>query len=406
LASLSFNNTENAFSYKTDAALKKARFLFSCMRYSGLVKLTTALLPWAMKVGLPVKGLIRSTIFSQFVGGESLASTAALVQLLAQHQVQVILDYGVEASRDKENALEKACEAFIEVINYAATQPNIPFISIKVTAIARFGLLEKLDESVARFEGSLMKRYVQATELLAAQEFQEWHRVQERIQKICKAAAGQKVGVLVDAEETWVQNPIDVLTILMMEQYNTTDAVVYNTVQLYRQDRVQFLADLYDTAVQRNFLLGVKLVRGAYMEKERKRAELKKYTSPIHLNKEACDVDYNAALAYCIERLNKVAVVVASHNEYSNRWATTLMLKNNLPMNHMRIHFSQLYGMSDNITFNLAQAGCNVSKYVPFGPIEEVVPYLIRRLEENSSVAEQTGRELNFIKKEIARRGL
>ncbi|MDX1937021.1 MAG: proline dehydrogenase family protein [Flavihumibacter sp.] len=405
-APISFDNTANAFEYKSDKDLKKAHFLFSSMGIDWLVRMGTAVTPWAIKVGLPIKGIIRNTIFKQFVGGESLEATATVAKNLAAYHVQVILDYGVEGSDYGEAELDHACDEFINVINYAATQPNIPFMSIKVTGIARYALLEKLDKSVEANAGSLMKRFVKATETLTEEEKAEWQRVQERMQRICRAAADKNIGVLVDAEETWIQDPVDVLTILMMEQYNKTKAVVYNTIQLYRHDRLQFLKDSFEAAEQRGFILGAKLVRGAYMEKERKRAAEMNYPSPIQPDKESSDKDYNDAVAFCIAHIERVATIVASHNEYSNLYATQLLQQKGLPLNHAHIHFSQLYGMSDNITFNLAKAGCPVSKYLPFGPIKDVVPYLMRRAQENSSVAGQTGRELGLIKKEMARRKL
>ncbi|MBC7904419.1 MAG: proline dehydrogenase family protein [Gemmatimonadaceae bacterium] len=401
---ISFDNTENAFEYKSDAALKKANFLFKSMGYQLLVQLGTRITPWAIRAGLPIKGIIRNTIFEQFVGGESLAETAPVAKTLGKYGVQVILDYGVEGGDYGEDGLNNACDEFIRVIEYAATQPNIPFMSIKVTGIARFALLEKIDGIMAKDKGTLMKRFARATEQLSEEETREWHRVQDRLNKICSIAAAKKVGVLVDAEETWIQDPVDVLTILMMDKYNREVPVVYNTVQLYRHDRLQFLRDSFEAATQKSFLLAVKIVRGAYMEKERRRAEELNYPSPIQKDKTSTDTDYNLAIAYCIENIDRIAVIVASHNEYSNLYAVSMMQEKKLALNHPHIHFSQLYGMSDNITFNLAKAGCAVSKYLPFGPIRDVVPYLMRRAQENSSVAGQTGRELALIKKELARR--
>jgi len=404
MANISFDNTENAFEYKSDKELKKADFLFSSMGHEWLVKLGTRLTPWAIRSGLPIKGVIRSTIFSQFVGGETLEETAAVAKKLGEYNVQVILDYGVEGGEDGEKGFDHACDEFIRVINYAATQPNIPFMSIKVTGFARFGLLEKLDKSVELNAGTLMKRYAKAVDALSEEEKQEWQRVQERMLRICKTASEKNIGVLVDAEETWIQDPVDVLSMLMMDQLNKEKIVVYNTIQLYRHDRLAFLKDSYEAAAQRNFILGAKLVRGAYMEKERKRAVEFGYASPIQPDKETTDKDYNLGLEYCIERIDRIALIVASHNEYSNLYATQLLQQKNLPLNHPHIHFSQLYGMSDNITFNLAKAGCSVSKYLPFGPIKDVIPYLMRRAQENSSVSGQTGRELGLIKKELLRR--
>jgi proline dehydrogenase len=400
---ISFDNTENAFAYKSDKELKRANFLFSSMSHQWLVDLGIRITPWVIKSGLPVKGLIRNTIFKQFVGGETLEQTAPVAKKLGEYGVRVILDYGVEGKEGEEN-FEKACHEFINVIEYAATQPNIPFMSIKVTGIARFGLLEKLDSSVSSNEGSLMKRFDKALFTLTDAETLEWQRVSDRMLRICTIASERKVGVFIDAEETWIQDPVDVLSILMMDRFNKKEIVVYNTIQLYRHDRLHFLKDCYEAAVQRNFILGAKLVRGAYMEKERSRAAALGYTSPIQPDKEATDRDYNAAVHFCVDRLEHIALVVASHNEYSNLLTTHLLQRRSLPFDHPHVHFSQLYGMSDNITFNLAKAGCSVSKYLPFGPINDVVPYLMRRAQENSSVSGQTGRELGLIQKELKRR--
>ena len=400
---ISFDNTENAFAYKSDKELKRAKFLFSSMSHQWIVNLGIKFTPWIIKSGLPVNGLIRNTIFKQFVGGETLQETASVAKKLGVYEVQAILDYGVEGKEGEEN-FDKACNEFIRVINYAASQPNIPFMSIKVTGIARFGLLEKLDSSVSSNEGSLMKRFDKALQTLTDDEKQEWERVTERMLKICAIAADQNVGVFIDAEETWVQDPVDVLSILMMDSFNKKRIVVYNTIQLYRHDRLHFLKDCYTAAVDRDFILGAKLVRGAYMEKERNRATAMGYPSPIQPDKESTDRDYNAALLFCVDRIDHIALVVASHNEYSNLLTTHLLQKRSLPYDHPHVHFSQLYGMSDNITFNLAKAGCSVSKYLPFGPIADVVPYLMRRAQENSSVSGQTGRELGLIEKELERR--
>jgi proline dehydrogenase len=401
---ISFENTENAFEYKSDRELKKARFLFSSMGREWLVKLGTRVTPWAIKAGLPIKGIIRKTIFAQFVGGETLEQTSAIAEHLGEYHVQVILDYGVEGGDDGEHGFDHARDEFIRVINYAATQPNIPFISIKITGLSRFGLLEKLDHSLDQNPGSLMKRYEKAVEELSPEEKAEWQRVHERVEMICSKALEKDVGVFIDAEETWIQDPVDVLAFLMMDKYNKERPLIYNTYQHYRHDRLAFLKESYEAAEKRNFILGAKLVRGAYMEKERRRANEMNYVSPIQPNKEATDSDYNQAVKFSIDHIERIAVVIASHNEYSNLHATELLKEKKLPLNHDHVHFSQLYGMSDNISFNLAKAGCHVSKYLPFGPIEDVVPYLMRRAQENSSVAGQTGRELALIKKELLRR--
>ncbi len=346
-----------------------------------------------MKTGLPVHGIIRKTIFKQFVGGETLEETAGVGATLGKYGVQVILDYGVEG-KEGEESFDHATEEFIRVINYAATQSNIPFISIKVTGLARFALLQTLNEAPRLRSG------IHDHEM----EVDEWDRVRERMYTICEVAAEKGVGVLIDAEESWIQDPIDRLTMEMMELFNKKKVVVYNTIQLYRHDRFHFLKLSHQIAQQKEFLLGVKLVRGAYMEKERARAKEMGYPSPIQTDKEASDRDYDQAVRYTIDHIDQISVIVASHNESSNLLAAQLLDQKGLAHNHPHIHFSQLFGMSDNITFNLAKEGFSVSKYLPFGPIRDVIPYLMRRAQENSSVSGQTGRELALIKRELERR--
>ena len=391
--SLSFDNTQIAFAYKSTKELGKAKFLFSTMNYPFFVPLGTRITPFLMKTGLPVDGIIRNTIFRQFVGGETLAETAPVVNLLGEYGVQVILDYGVEGKEGEDN-FDKATEEFVRVIEYASTQKNIPFISIKVTGLARLELMQTLNES-PRLRSGIHDHET---------EIDEWERVKDRMYHICKIASEKNVGVLIDAEESWIQDPIDRLVMEMMEEFNKEKAVVYNTIQLYRHDRLEFLKLSHRIAKQNNFLLGIKLVRGAYMEKERERSQQKGYPDPIQKNKENTDRDFNAAVTYCIQNINEIAFIVASHNDKSNLLAYDLLNQNNIPLNHSHIHFSQLYGMSDNITFNLAKEGCSVSKYVPFGPIRDVIPYLMRRAQENSSVSGQTGRELSLLKRELERR--
>lgn len=390
---LSFDNTEIAFAYKSDKELGKAKFLFNTMDYPFFVPLGTRITPFLMKTGLPINGLIKNTIFQQFVGGETLQETSSVAQKLGSYGVDVILDYGVEGKQTEED-FDAATEEFIKVIDYAATQKNIPFISVKITGIAQFSLLETLNEAPRLRSG------IHDNE----DENAAWERVKDRLYHICKTAEEKNIGVLIDAEETWIQDPIDRLTMEMMEEFNKTKPIVFNTIQLYRHDRLAFLKLSHQIATQQGFILGVKLVRGAYMEKERSRANNNNYQSPIQPTKEATDLDFDAAVNFCIHNLKNTAIIIASHNEASNYKAFDIMKQNNLTINHPHIHFSQLYGMSDNITFNLAQAGCNVSKYLPFGPIRDVIPYLMRRAQENSSVSGQTGRELALIKRELTRR--
>ena len=400
MQSPSFDDAKTAFASKSDEQLKNARFIFECMTKPWLVRLGLRLTPLALKFGLPVKGIIRRTIFSQFVGGETLEDTSTVVENLAKFNVKVILDYGVEG-KEGEKEFDHAADEFIRVIDYAATQPNIPYMSIKLTGLSRFGLLEKVNH-VAVYSDIVRGKI--AFDKLDENEKAEWKRVVARLTKICSAAAKYNVGVLIDAEESWIQYAEDALATMMMMRFNTQKPVIFNTAQLYRHDRLQYIRDFCSFAKQNNFILAMKLVRGAYMEKERARAEEMNYPSPINATKTDTDNEFNAAVAFCLSPENNMHIVIGSHNEYSNLLATQIMKKLGLPLNDPRIHLSQLYGMSDNITFNLAKAGCNASKYLPFGPIKDVIPYLMRRAQENSSVSSQTRRELQLIEKELKRR--
>jgi proline dehydrogenase len=391
--SLSLDNTQIAFAYKSSAELKRARFLFSVIQSPIIVSLATKLTPALMNSGLPVNGLIRSTIFNQFVGGETLEETARVAKQLGAYGVQVILDYGVEAKEGEEN-FDNVTEKIMEAVAFAATQNNIPFVSIKLTGVASLQLLETLNEAPRLRSG------IHDSEI----EDAAWERVKERMYAICDLATEKGVGILLDAEETWIQDPIDRLAIELMAEYNKEKVVVYNTYQLYRNDRLHFLQLSHKIAKERNFKLGAKLVRGAYMEKERLRAKEQGVASPIHIDKEATDKDFDEAAAFCIQNKETISFILASHNEQSNLKIAQLMIEKGIPANDAHVHFSQLYGMSDPISFNMAKEGYNVSKYLPFGPIKDVIPYLMRRAEENSSVNGQTSRELLFIRQELARR--
>ena len=396
MANISFDNIINAFAYKSDRGLRRSRFLFRVMGYPLFVPVATRITPIVMKFGLPIiTRFIRKTIFKQFVGGETLEATAKVAKVLSEYKVNVILDYGIEG-KDGEEHFEEATNKFIEVIKYAATQPNVPFISIKVSSIADNELLRTLNEA-PRLRSGIHDH---------EQEIAEWDKVADRMYRICEAAEEHNIGVLVDAEQSWLQDPVDRLTIEMMEEFNTEKPIVYNTLQLYRHDRLHFLKLSHKIALKNNFILGVKLVRGAYMEKERTRAALTGHASPIHDTKEETDRDFDASISYCIDNLSTIAFILASHNEKSNMLAANLMEEKEIPTNHPHVCFSQLYGMSDNITFNLANANYSVCKYLPFGPLKDVIPYLMRRAQENTSVQGQTGRELNLIRREIERRKL
>jgi len=390
---LSLENTQHAFAYKSNADLRKARFLFSVIQSPLVVSIATNVTPFLMKSGLPINGLIRSTIFKQFVGGETLEDSARVTKQLGSYGVQVILDYGVEAKEGEEN-FDAVTEKIIEAVEFAATEKNVPFVSVKLTGLASMNLLETLNEAPRLRSG------IHDSESQTA----EWERVRERMYAICDVANEKGIGILIDAEETWIQDPIDRLAIELMGVYNKEKVVVYNTYQLYRHDRLHFLKLSHKLAVEGNFLLGAKLVRGAYMEKERERALAMNYPSPIHDDKNATDADFDAATLYCIQNKENISLIVASHNEHSNLSIVTKMQGLGMSNNDTKVHFSQLFGMSDHISFNMALENYNVSKYLPFGPIQDVIPYLMRRAQENSSVNGQTNRELLLIRKELARR--
>ena len=390
---LSLNNTHNAFAYKSNTDLKKAKWLFSVIQNPWIVSIGTRLTPMLMKSGLPINGLIRSTIFNQFVGGETLAESARVTKMLGTYGVQVILDYGVEA-KEGDASFDAVTEQFIEAIEFAATQDNVPFVSVKLTGLSSMHLLERLNDAPRLRSGIHDSESDDAA----------WNRLKERMYAICDVAATHGIGILIDAEETWIQDPIDRLAIELMGVYNKEKVIVYNTYQLYRSDRLNFLKISHKIAAEGQFILGAKLVRGAYMEKERARAEAMGYPSPIQIDKSASDADFDAAVVFCLDHLDQIGLILASHNEASNLKCVQMMQDKGLPNNHPHIHFSQLYGMSDHITFNMATEGYKVSKYLPFGPLHDVVPYLMRRAQENSSVNGQTNRELLLIRQEIARR--
>ncbi|MFN6373905.1 MAG: proline dehydrogenase family protein [Chitinophagia bacterium] len=397
---LNFNDTSKAFRYKTDAQLKKALLLFRTMQFGPLVTLGTRLTPWAMKIGMPIKTLIRNTLFEQFVGGESLEQTHHVATLLDQYNVKVILDYGVEGGADDDEKFEKEKNKFIEVIEFASKEKNIPYISIKISGLTSTELLSKLDHTIQRgLKSNSSLTFEEQFAKLTQIDKAEWQKLIERTSSICLAASKHEIGVMVDAEESWFQDAIDQITYMMMREFNSGKAVVYNTIQLYRSDRLLHLKEHLASARKEKFFTGLKLVRGAYMEKERERATKMGYPSPIQPNKDATDRDYDEGVKICMENMDIVRLIVASHNEKS-----TLKATQNSKDQTADLHFSQLYGMSDHLTFNLADAGYSVSKYLPFGPLEEVIPYLMRRAQENSSLSGQTGRELELLEKEKSRR--
>jgi proline dehydrogenase len=343
----------------------------------------------SLAMHLPIKWLLKNTIFRQFCGGETLEETSGLVDKLGKHNVDTILDYGIEG-KDDEVTFDKAVPEFIKAIRFAAVHQHVPFISLKITGFARFALLEKIHTG----------------DVLNSSEREEWQRVKQRIDGICGNAAKYGAMILVDAEETWIIDPCNELTEAMMEKYNKGKVVVFNTYQLYCSGTLAFLRESIYKAQKAGYLLGAKLVRGAYIEKERKRAIEYGYPDPIQPDKVATDRDFDTAVELCLHHLDTLAVFIGSHNETSNLKAIAIMEHLKIPHNDKRIYFSQLLGMSDHISFNLAADNYNVSKYVPYGPVKDVIPYLMRRAQENTSVSGQTSRELELIKKEITRRAL
>lgn len=387
-ATLSFDNTKIAFAHQSNGNLRFSYWLFKAININWLVKVAPTLTNMAMAIRLPISALIKGTIFKQFCGGESIQECEKTIQLLSKNQVGTILDYSIEGEQNEEVFDSTAIE-IISTIHRAAKDPKaIPFSVFKVTGIARFGLLEKIQDKLA----------------LTHTEELEWERVRLRVEKICKAASDEKVRVFVDAEESWIQVTIDNLANEMMARFNQEQAIVYNTFQLYRHDRLAYFQHSYDLAVKGNYFLGAKLVRGAYMEKERKRAADKGYASPIQPDKASSDRDYDQALRFTVEHIDRIAICAGTHNEQSSLLLTELMAEKGIVKEHPHIYFSQLLGMSDNLSFNLSAAGYNVAKYVPYGPVKAVLPYLFRRANENTAIAGQMGRELGLIIKERRRR--
>ncbi len=381
-----FDNTEIAFSLKSDSQLERAYFLFKMIQNQPMVRIGTAVTNFALKAHLPVEGLIRSTVFDHFCGGVTEEDCLPNIKNMYTKNVHSILDYSVEG-KESEKEFEKALAKTLKTIEFAQEKASIPFAVFKPTGFGRFALYQKITEGKS----------------FSSEEKEEWSRVVARYHKVCKFAQEKEVPLLIDAEESWMQTAADDLIEGLMEQYNTEKAVVFNTLQMYRHDRMQYLKALHQKAHQKGFYIGMKIVRGAYMEKERERAAEKGYESPICVDKEATDKNYDAAINYMMEH-PKMALFAGTHNENSSYLLMQLAKEKGIEANDMRLWFGQLYGMSDHISFNLATKGYNVAKYVPFGPVRDVMPYLIRRAEENTSVAGQTSRELQLLKSERKRR--
>lgn len=384
-----FDNTETAFKLKSDSELERAYFLFKMIQNQPMVRIGTAVTNFALKAHLPVERLIRSTVFDHFCGGVTEDDCLPVIEkMFTQGKVHSVLDYSVEG-KEEEESFDEALNKIVRIIQFSDEKQSIPYAVFKPTGFGRFALYQKISE---RKE-------------LTVDEKSEWIRVLDRFHTVCKLAVEKDVPLLIDAEESWMQEAADNLIENLMEIYNTKKAIVFNTLQMYRHDRMEYLRGLHQKAHQKGYYIGMKVVRGAYMEKERERALENGYVSPICKDKEATDDNYNEAIRYMMDH-PKMALFAGTHNEESSSLLMNLAKEHKIKSNDTRLWFGQLYGMSDHISFNLAAAGYNVAKYVPFGPVRDVMPYLIRRAEENTSVAGQTSRELNLLKTERKRRKL
>ncbi|WP_316747130.1 proline dehydrogenase family protein [Pedobacter gandavensis] len=386
---LNFDNTEVAFRNQSNSDLNAGYWLFKVISSNFLTKVGPPITNFFLNIGLPIKSIIKATIFKHFCGGETIAECERTIEQLAVGNVGTILDYSVEGE-EEESVFDFTCEEIIRTIERAAGDKRLPISVFKVTGIGRFALLEKLD----------------AKQALTAAEEAEYAKVKARCEKICSVAYDKNVPIMVDAEETWIQDTIDELAIDMMRLFNRERIIIYNTYQMYRHDKLADMKADHLIAKAAGYILGVKMVRGAYMEKERRRAEEMGYLSPIQPTKAASDKDYDESLNYCMAHIEEIAIVCGTHNEDSCRVLANLLDKHKVAHNHPHVYFAQLLGMSDNLSFNLSDAGYNVAKYVPYGPIKAVMPYLFRRAQENTSIAGQTSRELGLIIKEKQRRRL
>jgi len=384
----SFENTEIAFSSRTNRELRRAHFLFSVLGKPLLMDIGKRLTLFSLRAGLPIEGIIKKTIFRQFCGGETIAECAETTRILDRFHIGTILDYSAEG-KDSEADFERTTNEILKTIEVAHSNPHIPFCVFKMTGLCKDELLEKAGSG---------------TEHLSEMDRQNYEKLVGRVVAICQRAADTKTPVFIDAEDSWYQETIDRIAMKMIKRFNREEPIVYNTLQMYRHDRLEHMKKAIEEAKQEGFIYAVKLVRGAYMEKERERAREKGYPSPIQPNKESTDRDFDAALLLGLDNLDHCAFSAGTHNEKSSLLLANEMDRRNLERDNNRIYFAQLFGMSDHISFNLSNAGFNVAKYVPYGPVREVMPYLIRRAEENTSVAGQTSRELTLIKKEILRR--
>ncbi|MDR1743313.1 MAG: proline dehydrogenase family protein [Dysgonamonadaceae bacterium] len=385
--SIDFSNSEIAFQGKANRDLRETYLLFKVMNNAGLVKTGKNLVNFAFAIHFPIEWFIKATIYKHFVGGTSIDNCMATVDKLAERNVGAILDFAVEGEKD-DALFDATAKEVIRTIEEAHNNTHIPFSAFKITGVGRFELLEKVSDG----------------ESLTEDEKREYERVRNRVDAIFRSGYEYDVPVLIDAEETWIQPMLDDLVLEMMEKYNTEKAIVQNTYQMYRHDSIERIKAHHKTACEKQFKFGLKIVRGAYMEKERARAAALNYPSPIQPDKPATDRDFDEIIRYFVDNADDIAFMVATHNENSSNLLASLIEEKKLPKNHPNIFFAQLYGMSDHITYNLAERGYNVVKYVPYGEVRTMMPYLFRRAEENTSVKGQSSRELSLIQKERKRR--
>lgn len=383
-----FNDTKIAFADKSTQQLEKAKWMFTMIQYPSLTGIGIDALNFTIKNNFPfVENIVKNTLFEQFCGGVSREESSKVVQQMYKHHIGSIFDYAIEGKED-ETTFDITCEEIKQNIKFAEGNPAIPFVVFKPTGFGRLDLYTE----------------IQKNKELTNSEKQEWEKVKQRYLEVCQLAYEKNVIIMVDAEESWMQSAVDDLVNEMMEKFNKEKAIVWNTIQMYRTGRIAYLEADLKKAQEKNYFLGYKFVRGAYMEKERARAKELNYPDPIQPNKQATDDNYDAAVEFVLNHLDKISSFFGTHNEKSTELAMDKMKSKNLSNDDYRIHFGQLYGMSDNITYYLGNQKYNASKYLPYGPVKDVVPYLTRRAQENTSVAGQTGRELGLLKKEIERR--
>jgi proline dehydrogenase len=382
-----FENTATAFTMKTDSELERAYFLFKMIANEPLVRIGTAMTNFAIKANLPVEGLIRATVFDHVCGGVNEEDCLPIVDRMYENGVCSVLDYSVEG-KEGDDPFDSALDTILKILDFVKERDAIPFAVFKPTGFGRFALYQKIGEG-----GKLTE-----------EEQKEWQRVINRFDKVCQKAYDLDVSLLIDGEESWMQDAADAVVEDLMRKYNKKKAIVFNTLQMYRWDRIDYLKKLHQKAKEEGFLIGMKVVRGAYMEKEHERAAEMGYKTPICASKRATDENFDTAVQYMLQHLDTISLFAGTHNEESSYRLMELMKEASIANEEPRVWFGQLFGMSDHISFNLAENGYNVAKYLPFGPVRDVMPYLIRRAEENTSVAGQTTRELALIKKERKRR--